>query len=110
MDMTTMEFIDGDGSSFSGALRALWFAGRGEWEQAHEIAQAEDNRDGAWVHAYLHRVEGDTNNANYWYRARQAGRHKPAISERNGSPSRVNCSSPRINKALFALVSLCPLS
>ncbi len=70
--MTTMELIDSDGSSFSGALRALWFAGRGEWEQAHEIAQAEDNRDGAWVHAYFHRVEGDTSNANYWYR--RAGR------------------------------------
>jgi hypothetical protein len=72
MNMTVAAFIDSDGSSLSGALRALWFAGRGDWEQAHEIAQAEDTREGAWVHAYLHRVEGDTSNANYWYR--QAGR------------------------------------
>ncbi len=76
MNMTVAAFIDSDGSSLSGALRALWFADRGDWEQAHEIAQAEDTREGAWVHAYLHRVEADTSNANYWYR--QAGRTPPS--------------------------------
>jgi hypothetical protein len=74
--MSLEEFKAGDGSHCQGALLALWFAGRGEWERAHEIAQALDNRDGAWVHAWLHRQEGDTRNAGYWYR--RAGR--PAAS------------------------------
>ena len=64
--MTFEEFVDSDGSSHSGALQALWFAGRGDWELAHEIAQAEDSCETAWVHAF-HRVEGDTSNAAYWY-------------------------------------------
>lgn len=50
------------------ALRALWHAAKGDWERAHELAQAQDDADGAWVHAYLHRVEGDQSNAGYWYR------------------------------------------
>jgi hypothetical protein len=54
------------------ALEALWFQGRGDWDRAHELAQAEDGRDGAWVHAHLHRVEGDQANTDYWYR--RAGR------------------------------------
>lgn len=48
-------------------LRALWHGLRGEWNAAHEIVQAEDDRDSAWVHAWLHRVEGDLGNADYWY-------------------------------------------
>ena len=48
-------------------LRALWHGLRGDWQAAHEIAQAEDDRDSAWVHAWLHRVEGDLANAGYWY-------------------------------------------
>ena len=70
--MTFAEFVDSDSSSHRGALQALWFAGRGDWELAHEIAQAEDSREAAWVHAYLHREEGDTSNAAYW--SRRAGR------------------------------------
>lgn len=50
------------------ALAALWHAGRGEWDAAHKLAQAEKNQSGWWVHAYLHRVEGDLTNADYWYR------------------------------------------
>jgi len=65
--MTVEEFTESDGRFDQPALRALWLAGRGEWEQAHEIAQSEENREGAWVHAYLHRAEGDTSNAGYWY-------------------------------------------
>jgi hypothetical protein len=49
-------------------LEALWWARKGDWNRAHELAQAQDDRDGAWVHAYLHRVEGDDANAGYWYR------------------------------------------
>jgi hypothetical protein len=48
-------------------LAALWWEAKGDWNQAHEIAQAENGPNGAWVHAYLHRKEGDTTNAAYWY-------------------------------------------
>ena len=49
-------------------LRALWHDARGDWNAAHRLAQDVDDRDGAWVHAYLHRKEGDLGNAGYWYR------------------------------------------
>ena len=49
-------------------LEALWWQGKGDWEKAHELAQAAGDADGAWVHAHLHRVEGDLGNAGYWYR------------------------------------------
>ena len=48
-------------------LVALWHDARGDWEAAHRVAQDVDDRDGAWVHAYLHRKEGDLGNAGYWY-------------------------------------------
>src|SRR5207248_2974446 len=54
------------------ALEALWYAGKDDWHRAHERAQNQDDRDGAWVHAHLHRQEGDATNAAYWYR--RAGR------------------------------------
>jgi len=53
-------------------LRALWHDARGSWDHAHDVAQGVETRDGAWVHAYLHRKEGDPDNARYWYR--RAGR------------------------------------
>lgn len=50
-------------------LRALWHAGKGDWDRAHGIVQEDEaSADCAWVHAYLHRVEGDRANAAYWYR------------------------------------------
>jgi len=49
-------------------LAALWWAARGDWDQAHRIVQDEETSQAAWVHAYLHRVEGDLGNAGYWYR------------------------------------------
>ncbi len=58
------------------ALLALWHDARGEWDRAHELAQEDKGRHGAWVHAYLHRKEGDEGNAGYWYA--RAG--KPAAS------------------------------
>lgn len=48
-------------------LVALWWTARGDWERAHTTAQADHSADGAWVHAHLHRVEGDLDNARYWY-------------------------------------------
>ena len=50
------------------ALQALWWAAKGDWEKAHKIVMGQDGVDAAWVHAYLHRVEGDLPNAGYWYR------------------------------------------
>jgi hypothetical protein len=52
-------------------LASLWWAAKGDWDKAHGIVQDESTREAAWVHAYLHRVEGDLGNAGYWYR--QAG-------------------------------------
>ncbi len=53
-------------------LAALWWAAKGNWNEAHRIVQDEHGKEAAWIHAYLHRVEGDPGNAGYWYR--QAGR------------------------------------
>ena len=56
-------------------LAALWWDAGGDWAQAHRVAQGIETADGAWVHAYLHRKEGDLANADYWYR--RAGRRRP---------------------------------
>ena len=58
-------------------LVALWWDGKGQWSRAHEIAQEDDSPtadpNAAWIHAYLHRKEGDASNADYWYsRARRS--------------------------------------
>ena len=62
-------------AGLGGALEALWHEAKGDWQHAHQLAQKEKHVDGYWVHAYLHRVEGDDDNARYWYRraARSAG-------------------------------------
>ncbi len=62
-------------AGLSAPLLALWWDARGDWGRAHEAAQAGEDADSAWVHAYLHRKEGDLANAGYWYR--RAG-HPPA--------------------------------
>ena len=49
-------------------VQALWWAAKGDWDKAHKIVQDDESREAAWVHAYLHRVEGDLPNASYWYR------------------------------------------
>lgn len=54
-------------ASLSSALEALWYDGKGDWESAHNVAQEINTKDGAWIHAYLHRKEGDLGNASYWY-------------------------------------------
>lgn len=59
-------------------LRALWHDARGNWDAAHTVAQDIHDAAGAWVHAYLHRKEGDSGNAAYWYR--RAGQHQAADS------------------------------
>src|SRR5438552_1206439 len=57
-------------------LQALWHDAKGDWERAHDAAQNDHGRDGSWVHAYLHRKEGDLGNAGYWYA--RAGKPMPA--------------------------------
>ena len=58
--------------TLSKALQAMWYDKKGNWDRAHNIVQNESDGDSAWVHAYLHRQEGDLGNAYYWYR--RAGR------------------------------------
>ena len=59
-------------------LLALWYDARGDWTRAHETVQDLDTAAAAWVHAYLHRKEGDASNARYWYA--RAGRPVPRTS------------------------------
>ena len=79
--MTLAEFqstIDaGNEPAVTPLLLALWHDARGDWDEAHRLAQEIETRDGAWVHAYLHRREGDLGNAAYWYQ--QAG--QPVASD-----------------------------
>ena len=71
MDLATFkQSLDRDAppEGLGRALAALWHAAKGDWDEAHHLAQAQKDAVGAWVHAYLHRVEGDLSNAGYWYR------------------------------------------
>ena len=49
-------------------VQSLWWAAKGDWDKAHKIVMEEEGPDAAWVHGYLHRIEGDLPNAGYWYR------------------------------------------
>ena len=49
------------------ALAGLWWDAKGQWDKAHASAQRDEGPAGSWVHAYLHRKEGDLSNAGYWY-------------------------------------------
>jgi len=63
-------------SGVSTALAGLWWASKDDWDKAHKLVMDNDGADCAWVHANLHRVEGDLDNARYWY-----GRaHRPAAA------------------------------
>jgi hypothetical protein len=57
--------------TLTAVLQALWWAAKGDWDKAHGIVMNEGGAEAAWVHAYLHRVEGDLENARYWYRQAQ---------------------------------------
>lgn len=63
-------------ATLSPYLEALWWDAKGDWERAHVVAQDIDDRTGSWIHAYLHRKEGDLGNAAYWYR--RAGKAMPS--------------------------------
>ncbi|MDT7830501.1 hypothetical protein RQM65_17665 [Pricia sp. S334] len=60
------------------ALKSLWYDAKGDWEASHDIAQDLHNDTGSWIHAYLHRKEGDEFNAGYWYR--RANRDFPKMT------------------------------
>ncbi len=71
-DMTFDDFReslarDGPPRALDHALTALWWDAKGDWRTAHESAQQDESPRAAWVHAYLHRKEGDLSNASYWY-------------------------------------------
>ncbi len=59
-------------------LQALWYDAKGNWEKAHELIQDLPDQTSALLHAYLHRKEGDTWNADYWYT--KAGKKRPALT------------------------------
>lgn len=54
-------------STLSTLLKALWYDAKGQWDTAHQLAQEVETTHGSWIHAYLHRKEGDLGNAAYWY-------------------------------------------
>jgi hypothetical protein len=66
---------DAPPSGVNMAAQALWWEAKGDWPQAHKCAQQQSDAEGAWAHAYLHRVEGDQRNAAGWYG--RAGREMP---------------------------------
>jgi hypothetical protein len=59
-------------------LQALWWDAKGDWHKAHSLVDDLEDNTGCWVHAYLHRKEGDISNADYWYR--NAHKQRPAVS------------------------------
>ncbi len=61
-----------------GYLQSLWYDAKGDWNRSHEIIQDIEDETAAWIHAYLHRKEGDMGNAAYWYR--KAGKNRPITS------------------------------
>jgi hypothetical protein len=65
-------------NGLTACLKAMWYDGKEDWESAHNIAQDISSNEGSWIHAYLHRKEGDEGNAAYWYR--RAGKPFPKVS------------------------------
>ena len=81
--MTITEFKDSltdqhPPANLSKNLEALWHDANGAWNTAHDIVQLTSGFDGDWIHAYLHRKEGDLSNASYWYS--RIGRSRPNIT------------------------------
>ena len=77
------------------ALTALWWAGHDNWDKAHEIVMSEEGAECAWVHAYLHRVEGDLGNARYWYRQ---ARREPAKGDLDAEWAAIAAALPKAEK------------
>ena len=62
-------------------LAGLWWDAKGNWQSAHESAQQDEGAAGSWVHAYLHRKEGDSSNAGYWYSRAQKVPSKSSLEQ-----------------------------
>ena len=87
--MTAEEFLATVGqpnppADLSVPLQGLWYAAKGDWDKAHVLVQDDPSREAAWVHAHLHRIEGDLDNAGYWYnRADKMPADEPLEEERH---------------------------
>jgi hypothetical protein len=68
-------------SGLSPQLKSLWYDGKGNWQLAHAQVDHLYDHKSAWVHAYLHRKEGDTGNADYWYRKARQTRPNLSLEE-----------------------------
>jgi hypothetical protein len=62
-------------------LKSLWYDGKGDWNGAHDVIQDVNSKNAAWIHAYLHRKEGDAGNADYWYRRASKERARGGLDE-----------------------------
>ena len=82
---------DAPPAALSPSLTALWWAAKGNWDAAHKIVQDESSAEAAWVHAYLHRVEGDLGNAGYWYR-------------QSGQPAAIDSLEAEWDRIVFTLL------
>lgn len=72
---------DEPSNGLDSALEAMWYDAKGNWEAAHNIAQDIHTKNGSWIHAYLHRKEGDLFNAKYWYNKAGEGVFKGSLDE-----------------------------
>ena len=78
--------LSGEAPPLDPPLLAMWHASRNEWDTAHRIVQAEKDADSAWVHAWLHRLNGDLGNARYWYRRAERAEAGAAAGEERRAP------------------------
>ncbi|MDQ6844495.1 MAG: hypothetical protein M3Z92_09110 [Bacteroidota bacterium] len=78
-----LESLSGDEppENLSVYLNALWYDAKGEWDKAHKLIQDLEDKNASWIHAYLHRKEGDNANAGYWYR--RADKKMPSVDLRD---------------------------
>lgn len=65
-------------ASVSDYVKALWYDAKNDWQSAHKLIQDLPDKNASWIHAYLHRKEGDIGNADYWYS--KAGKRRPTLS------------------------------
>ncbi len=82
--MTVEEFIQQNRQQIKNyplALQALWYDYQDDWHRSHKTIDFASDRDSAWVHAYLHRKEGDLSNARYWYRRSGKPESKLSLSQ-----------------------------
>ena len=73
--------VDKPDAQLSTILKSLWYDAKGDWDQAHALIDQLGDRDSAWVHAYLHRKEGDIWNADYWYARTKKTRPSYSLEE-----------------------------